>query len=529
MNDKLFVIGIGGTGMRALEAFVHTCAMGMYDKTEINILALDTDLENGNFNRLKELVKDTYLKVKGYNKTHYALDSTFFSAKINFYEFCPDYSNIGKNGKFASLSAYSYASKEEQELAKLLLTDSVREFDLKHGYRSQTHLGSLLMYHSILQEVKDNPKASLSQFIQSIFDASEQGNARVFVLGSVFGGTGASSIPIIPKAFNAAMNIIVPGKSLSKAFFGATLLSSYFKFPPPDESQRQNQLVVANSKNFALNSQVAMMFYNEDQTVKTTYQKFYMLGTPSNDFETKQEGKETLTGGTKQKNDSHYIELLSAFAAYDFFNVKKAELAEIKDDKREVQYYFRALNENGKLEFKDFVSSHLVGEFMKKFGMLVALSFLVYPEKTDFFAAAQAKTLEKNKIVGYDDILIEEVNALKKYFAMFHFAFDKEKNITDGWLRQVHRSANGQDNFLFNAELFGFTSERELNKFAFNKQIFRANDEKHEYKTGIFSNAFDEFKTEFIKFSDEETISNKSEKLIKRMYKTLVKLYEFEG
>ena len=528
MKDKLFIIGIGGTGMRALESFVHTCAMGMYDNTEINMLALDTDLENGNFNRLKELVKDTYLKVKGYNKTHYALENTFFSAKINFYEFCPDYSNIGKNGKFTSLSSFPYADKEEKDLAKLLLTDNVREFDLKHGYRSQTHLGSLLMYHSILQEVKDNPKANLSQFIQSIFDASEQGNARVFVLGSVFGGTGASSIPVIPKAFNAAINIIVPGKSLSKAFFGATLLSSYFKFPPPDESQRQNQLVVANAKNFALNSQVAMMFYNEDKTVKTTYQKFYMLGTTSNDFETQQEGKETLTGGAKQKNDSHYIELLSAFSAYDFFSVKKAELTEIKEDKREVQYYFRALNENGKLEFKDFVNSHIVNEFMKKLGMLTAMSFLVYPEKTDFFAAAQAKTLEKNKIIGYDDILIEEVNALKKYFSMFHFGFDKEKNITDGWLRQLHRSANGQDNFLLNAEMFGISSEKELNKFAYNKQIFRTSDEKHEYKTGIFSNAFDEFKEEFIELGDDDSISNKSEKLIARMYKTLVKLYDFE-
>ena len=29
--DKLFVIAIGGTGMRCLESFVHLCAMGMFD------------------------------------------------------------------------------------------------------------------------------------------------------------------------------------------------------------------------------------------------------------------------------------------------------------------------------------------------------------------------------------------------------------------------------------------------------------------------------------------------------------------
>ena len=45
MNDKLFLIAIGGTGMRCLEAFVHLCAAGMFDDQEIEILTLDTDPE----------------------------------------------------------------------------------------------------------------------------------------------------------------------------------------------------------------------------------------------------------------------------------------------------------------------------------------------------------------------------------------------------------------------------------------------------------------------------------------------------
>ena len=43
MDDKLFIIAIGGTGMRCLEAFVHLCAAGMFDNKEIDILTLDTD------------------------------------------------------------------------------------------------------------------------------------------------------------------------------------------------------------------------------------------------------------------------------------------------------------------------------------------------------------------------------------------------------------------------------------------------------------------------------------------------------
>lgn len=54
MPQKINVIGIGGTGMRCLEAFVHLCAIGMMDDTEVNVLALDTDKRNGNFKRLQE-------------------------------------------------------------------------------------------------------------------------------------------------------------------------------------------------------------------------------------------------------------------------------------------------------------------------------------------------------------------------------------------------------------------------------------------------------------------------------------------
>ncbi len=532
MRDKIFIIGIGGTGMRCLESFVHSCAMGMYDNTEINMLALDTDLDNGNFNRLQELVEDAYLKIKGHNKDHYALSDTFFSAKINFYKFNPDYSQIGKNDKFTNITNYPYSKDEERELANLLLTDNVREFDLKHGYRAQTHLGSLLMYHSILNEVKNDHHSSLAKFIQRIYDASETAPTRIFVMGSVFGGTGASSIPILPKAFDAAIDILSPGKSLSKAFFGAILLTSYFKFSAPGKSEEEMQKVIASSKNFALNSQAAMMFYNEDKTVKTTYQKFYMMGTPSNDFETASTIQKTVTGGASQRNDSHFIELLAAFAAYDFFHTPNENLEHIKHEKGEVEYYYRALNENGRIEFKDFVNPDTVKEFARKFGMLVAASFLIYPPHTDFVAAAKAGTLAKNNITGYEDIDPAEVAAMKRYFAMFHFSMNDNNDLIDGWLRQLHRSANGSDRFLFHAGLFDIHNERELRKFDYNKDIYRPDDQdiqQYQFKTGLFGGAFNSFKDEFVKTNDDESLTYKIEKLIKRIYQTLHNLYGFEN
>ena len=59
--DKLFVIAIGGTGMRCLEAFTHLCGIGMFDNQEIEILTLDTDQNNGNKGRVEEYFEELFL------------------------------------------------------------------------------------------------------------------------------------------------------------------------------------------------------------------------------------------------------------------------------------------------------------------------------------------------------------------------------------------------------------------------------------------------------------------------------------
>lgn len=532
MKDHLFIIGIGGTGMRCLEAFVHLCATGMFDNTELNILALDTDLDNGNFSRLKSLVEDAYLKVKGFEKQQFALENTFFSAKINFKKFTPDYSDAVKNGNFEALSRYAYADDKSRALADVLLTSQVRQFDLKHGYRAQTHLGSMLMYHAIIEEVSKNPHGELAQYIQAIYDAQETEIAKVFVTGSVFGGTGASSIPVVPKAFNEAIGILNPGKTLSRVDYGAVLMSAYFKFTPPDASLKSKNLVVAGSKNFALNSQVAMMFYNEDKTVRTVYRKFYMLGTPSNDFETPTELQTTVTGGALQKNDSHFVELEAAFAAYDFFNTDNSVFEDMRGNHKEVQYYYRTVSDSGRLDFKDFTSNSKTVVFAQKIAALTFLSYIVYPDFNDFAAAAQSGMLAKNNISGYEDISPREVAGLKKYLELFHFGINPDGQITDGWLRQLHRSAGGLNNFLFNAELFGVSDSRELKKLEINKKLFRDDDDDitpAKFSTGLFGSVFNSFKDEFVKQKDTEALQNKSEKLIKRMYDTVFALFGFKN
>lgn len=538
MAKEIFVIGIGGTGMRCIESFIHLCAIGMFDDTNVNLLALDTDKDNGNFRRLRDL-KEAYLKTKGVGKKHTPLKNTFFSANINYYQFSPDYSRQSTFDQLFDYSGLNFKDPDKAAIADLLLTDKAKTFDLKHGYRAQTHLGSMLMYHSIIEEIQNgDTNSDLRRFIQKLIDASV-GHPRVFILGSVFGGTGASSIPIIPKAIKDAANLMSQATDIEKnAYFGATLLTAYFSFAAPTQDELEKQKVIATSDKFALNSQAAMMFYEADETVKKTYQRLYMMGTEGVDWKPSKVKDQVVTGGNKQENDCHYLELLSAFAAWHFFNSQETGvidklqgLATLKGNKQ-LEYVYRTFDDNGKISFIDFVNddSNVTNsekkEFAKRIGMFTAMTML--ENKYRFFEQAQAGELKVNKIEGYEDIEKSEIDSLRDYMHLFHFSIDNNA-VKDGWLRQLHNSAGGGDKFLLNAELLGCATPKELDKIDFNKLLYiKGTDfEANVMKVGLLSNYINVFRDEFIKTADSSEVSNKIEKLIKRVYDTLCKLYQF--
>ena len=218
------------------------------------------------------------------------MQTPLFSAKLNLYRFYTNYTDQSRK-TYRLLSAMQNATEEQkkdnQDLADLFLdADSVQQFDLDHGYRAQTHLGSMLMYHGIVEAAINYAKnkdtaatqdVELARFLNILAQAGQ--NARVFVFGSVFGGTGASSIPVIPVALRDAVSISSTNTlDLSQVKFGSTLLTEYFTFTAPDEKQKKKEHIVADANNFAINSQAALQFYQDDPTVKSVYRKLYHIG-----------------------------------------------------------------------------------------------------------------------------------------------------------------------------------------------------------------------------------------------------------
>lgn len=473
MADKKFIVAIGGTGMRCLESFVHLCAIGMFDNEEIEILTLDTDQTNGNKGRVEQLI-DVYNHVKSNDLKN--IDGgtpnadTFFSAKLNLYKFFTDYSQSTRS-TYANLAKLSTgdpeAARDNQALSDLFLEkDTVQDFKLDHGYRAQTHLGSHLMYHGIVEaarklrtgdeNLKEEEK-SFGVFLHKLLAASE--NARVFVFGSVFGGTGASSIPIIPVAFRDAISVLDRHSTidLKKVKFGSTLLTEYFRFHKPSEVERQSEHIIADSDFFAINSQAALQFYQGDPTVKMCYRRLYHVGWPLQSKALNEEdatATKTLTGGANQKNDCHVVELLCACAAYDFFSLTDSAMSNAK-----ATYLYRSApfeGNNFNFSGADFLGTD-GNKFEMKLGAFFSFAHIILGRqggaKTCEGTKGLVQRLNDHKITTYNDIALDQLKEIDRYFQLFAYYFENNANLSLGWIYQIYKSIT-PGKFIFKSSAF---------------------------------------------------------------------------
>lgn len=516
------IIAIGGTGMRCAECVVHLCAMGMFDDTVVNLLALDTDLENGNFARLRDLVKN-YNSITGDR----GVDSnTLFSAKINFFEFSPDYNkkNFNEIAHFGDADTTENDVEgvkwKESDLANLFLTPEMRDMDLTHGYRAQTQMGSMLMYHAIREHAYKNKdkNTGLVRFIRNLMDNN---NSIVFMFGSVFGGTGASSIPILPHALQEAAKIISrdgQGDVLQNNLFGTVMLTNYFSFLQPKE-QKTNE-VIATSDKFALNSQAALSFYVEDKTVQDTYKRLYLIGREEmRDVSVK--NTESVTGGFQQRNPEDYMELAAASAAYDFFKAAKKHIggtnSKVFDDHAQTFYRTISSDDRDCLDFGSFFGEDNE-KFAQRCGIMMVSAYLFGPQR---FA-------EERKEKTFKTLTEDNVKDIKKFFRRFYNleGVDKE-NPDKGWIMEMQESAidDHYKGFLFNDAAFNAPRPE---RFNYNDKLY-PNGSRHKYHVSMISNAFSVFRDEFGNYEVTETDNTVVAKLLKRTFETFTKLYGFNS
>jgi hypothetical protein len=513
-----FIIAIGGTGIRCLESFIYLCTIGMCDGMEFNVLLLDTDIQNGNKERVNNLI-DNYTSIKGANPT--PTYKTFFSARINKHVFTPAYDPA--NGNFQLLA--NLANPTNCDLADLFFDKVSQNFNLEHGYRAQTQIGSYLMYHGILDAVRrfvnnqDNAGRELVDFINKVYQAGV--NARIFIMGSVFGGTGASSIPIIPRAIDHAIRIIDGvGQLHRNSIKSCVLLTHYFTFNTATLAQvTTKDGVIADSGKFAINSQAALMFYEDDDTVRNTYNIMYHIGypyKPANFDEGRAQGSDVRTGGVAQTNPAHILEFLAASAGYDFFRRDRQDLSQLN---REIVY--KTIDEqNDHLVYSPanfFPTEDSV--FRKKLASFYLLNFFLKDVGWDLNNFL--RTIRRdNNVRRYNGLegeqQLDSLNEIIRKFG-FHIA----ANIEAGWLWQLKQSTDDSTLF-FNPESY-VNKRNEISEFNYGKLLKNIDIV---FTNFWYRSPYDRVKRRFLKSgpSKEQKVVSPIECLLAQFYNTFDKL-----
>jgi hypothetical protein len=398
------------------------------------------------------------------------------------------------------------------------------------------------MYHGIVEaarslasgrDVKVEEK-ELETYLTKLEAAGA--DARVFIFGSVFGGTGASSIPVIPVALQDFVKIRSGGKSnidLSKVKFGATLLTEYFSFKKPDMKQMEakKDSIVADSSFFPLNSQAALQFYQNDPTVKKTYKRLYHIGWPieSKPIGGDKKDDKTITGGANQKNPCHITELLCACAAYDFFTRKDGfDLAQAEYVYKAVEFDKNSFN----FDFKDFVGSeNKAGEtFANRLGAFLSLAHIALSKNKAALNENEKglkgfiKQLEVQKILDYVSIPDDETVDIDNYLKQFAYTFEGQEFIP-GWIYQV-RSTVSPGKFMFNDNAFAF-NRKELEGLDVGTLFL---DEKNHWDKSAFSGRYDTFVKKLLnegKPKPEQKVNNTKEKFLAHVYNAITLSQKF--
>lgn len=304
-----YAIGIGGTGAKCLESLIHITAAGMMpDNDDLYILFVDPDKANGSLER----AKTTFEHYKVFSENDqlaqpHILQTNIDSAKP--YIFSPFDNQDDDKRKLSSVFKYSELELDKEnpaaaDLFKVLYSKRERETGLNEGFRGHPSIGASIMAQTVLGAGEPWKTFRLK--------VANDPNAKIFIIGSIFGGTGASGFPTIAKLIKNEFK----GKPV-KPMIGGALVLPYFSFI--DDGDNENELK-AKSDYFLMNTQAALKYYNLINNKELVYNSIYLLG---NDAQIEEE-KFSL-GGKSQRNSQHFIELYAALAAIHFFENATAD------------------------------------------------------------------------------------------------------------------------------------------------------------------------------------------------------------
>ena len=344
--SKLYVFGIGGTGSRVLKSLVMLLASGVKCNMDIVPVIIDPDDSAADMTRTVELMKK-YMSIRSNLKFAESNQNRFFKTEIqpveNMKDFIFTLENI-HDGKFRDFIKMEQLDDSTKALVKMLFSERNLDSDMKVGFKGNPNIGSVVLNQfSDSQEYRD--------FANGFAD---DGKDRIFIISSIFGGTGASGFPLLLKTIRNDKKS-QKWKVISECKIGAVTVLPYFGVTQDDNSEVDSSTFISKTKS-------ALAYYDSNISGNNSLNALYYIG------DSVTASYSNCEGGSGQKNDAHFIELCSALAVLDFANTPEESL---DDGTKHFEYGLKDDNEGRELTFKN------LGEKTKKSIMVPLTQFVL--------------------------------------------------------------------------------------------------------------------------------------------------------
>lgn len=307
-----FIIGLGGTGAKCVEEFLHLCAAGLGPERVWTGL-VDQDQANGNIGRTKQtadLYRRLQTELRRGGKNMLPSGCQLFRTELVEADgdilWCPlpeHRTNMEK------IFRYPLLRPELKSLFDCLYLDEERGQPLDEGFRGRPSIGAATF---LSRDFANQP------FWNGLFDAFNKARAgeevRIFLMASIFGGTGAAGLPTLARMIRSELT---SRRIKSNVKIGATLMLPYFTFPKPEQDADE---IVADSAAFIELAQASLVYYADVLKREEVFDNLYVVGwSPLIQLPKPSEG------GPDQKNPSLLPELYGALAALRFLTSEKIE------------------------------------------------------------------------------------------------------------------------------------------------------------------------------------------------------------
>lgn len=357
-KPKLYLFAIGGTGSRVLTSLTMLLASGIKVNAEVIVpMIIDTDINNGDVEKCRNVIKN-------YNAIHTSLYQNvgededlghFFRTKIlppkELNISGTSYGTLREMVNYNTLAASGFG--KTKGLFDLLYNESNKNMQLEKGFLGNPNVGSVVLKNVV--ETK--------QFKEFTQDFKQED--RIFIISSIFGGTGAAGFPLLLNVFRDDNSKLNNSNYINNAVIGGVSVLPYFQVDV-DKFNRGESAI--NSSTFITKSKAALSYYNRN--LKGLVNALYYVG------DTRQSSYENFDGGLEQKNPANFVELTAAKSVVEFLDFEPK--AKSKDDLSQVSTFFefgieedssnlnlKHLNQNGQI--RQFIKFHYYNLYISNY------------------------------------------------------------------------------------------------------------------------------------------------------------------